>query len=269
MPLLAMVPRRPHLSFPLLMASVGCGLAQGCLLAAWLAWSDQPIGQRLLRHWIIAAILYLVWTAGLAFGLPDRFALASSAVGLSAPLVSLAAQLPLWLARQSFGWRLIRTDADNDTGAKPLTIRDLMLSTMLFASALALARGVPSPDGKETGTPEFVLFVAAATISTITLLPASLLLPERRRFHRRVLIGCVYAAFWMALPWAIAVTAQHRGLFAAPPVPVLAGLSCLVLSFATTVMLAAAVARACGYSLASGRQPCHSGGIREDDRRAG
>jgi hypothetical protein len=261
MPALAMMPRRPILGFPLLMASVGCVLAQGCLLAAWLAWSDQPFGQRLLRHWIIAAILFLVWAAGLALGLPNRFAPVSSMVGLSVPLVSIAAQLPLWIARQTFGWRLIRGDANNDTGARPLSIRDLMLATVLVALALAPARWVPSPDGKEIGTPWFVIILAATTISTITLLPTSPLLLRTRRFQHGVLFACLYAAFWMALPWVVFLIARNRGLFAPPPVAVLVGLSCLVLSFAATAILAATAVRARGYRLAWGRSPRRSGGF--------
>jgi NADH:ubiquinone oxidoreductase subunit 6 (subunit J) len=65
-PVLTMVPEWPHLYAPLLLAIVGCVLAQGCFLAAWLAWSDEPFWRRLAWHWIVAAILYLVWTLGLA-----------------------------------------------------------------------------------------------------------------------------------------------------------------------------------------------------------
>src|SRR5204863_3421805 len=76
-PILTMVqgqgrPRMP--GFPLLLAIVGCVLAQGNLLAAWLAWSDQPFWQRLTRHWIVATLLYLVWAAGLALGQLSHFA---------------------------------------------------------------------------------------------------------------------------------------------------------------------------------------------------
>jgi hypothetical protein len=253
MPLLAVMPRTPILCFPLLLASVGCALAQMCLLAAWLAWSDQPFGQRLGWHWIIAAILYAVWAAGLACGLPSRFVLAGSLVGLSIPLVSIAAQLPLWFARQAFGWRLVRDDASKAPGVRPLSIRDLMLATMLVALALAPARWVPSPDGKEMGTLWIVAFVAAATISTLTLLPATPLLLRTRQFQHGIWFACLYAVFWMTLPWVVVLIVRSRGIFAGPPLPVLIGLSCLVLSFAATVILALAAARARGYRLAWGR----------------
>jgi hypothetical protein len=113
----AMIPALPPVFFPLLMATLGSTLAQGCLLAAWLAWGDQPFWQRFLRHWLVAAILYFVWVAGLwvagqyldllTKGLTNQFRQIRMLVGLSLPLISIAAQLPLWISRQMFGWRLI------------------------------------------------------------------------------------------------------------------------------------------------------------------
>src|SRR5436189_8841 len=48
-PVLAMVPAPLRIPGVILfLAIVGCVLAQGCLLAAWLAWSDQPFWQRLV-----------------------------------------------------------------------------------------------------------------------------------------------------------------------------------------------------------------------------
>jgi hypothetical protein len=267
MPVMAVAPVRPLLGFPLLMTSVGCVLAQLCLLAAWLAWSNQPFTQRLRRHWIIAAILYLVWAAGLALGLPGQFTLASSIAGLSMPLVSIAAQLPLWFTRQTFGWRLVREDINNVTDDRPLTIADLMLATVLFALALAAACRIPSPDGKEMKTPLFLLSVATSTVSTITMVPASLLILGTKRFQYGVLGACLYTALWMSFPWVIVLIARYRGLFASPPVAVLIGLSSLVLSFSATAILAATAARALGYRLAMGRRPHDSSSERRLSER--
>jgi hypothetical protein len=259
-------------------ATVGCILAQGCLLAAWLAWGDQPFWQRLLRHWIVAAILYLVWVAGLwmaglwvarlsaavlsgagqALAQPNQFRQLSMMVGLSVPLMSIAAQLPLWIARQMFGWRLIRGKGNDGTRRARLSIRDLMTATVVVAVALALARLAPSPDGQPIGMLWVITFGVAITISTMTLLPLSPLLMRTPRFGRGVLFACLYAAFWIGLPWMIVLVAWGRGLFTPPPLAVLIGLSCLVLSFAATVILAAAAARSCGYRLISGRLRRHS-----------
>jgi hypothetical protein len=248
-PVLVMVPERPTLVVPLLLAIVGCVLAQGCLLAAWLAWSDQPFWRRLRRHWIVAAILYLVWAAGLAVSRPGEFASASAFIGLSAPLVSFAAQVPLWIARLTFGWRLIRGDRKNDAGLARLSIRDFMKATALIALTLALARLAPSPDGKELGMVWIIMFVTASAISTITLLPAGALLLRTQSFQRGILFACLYAACWLGILWLVVFVGRHQGLLRTPPQPILVGISCLIVSFATTVTLAAAAARARGYRL--------------------
>jgi hypothetical protein len=259
-PVQVTVPVLPILAFPLWLACVGCVLAQGCLLAAWLAWSEEPFWQRILRHWIVAAILYLVWAAGLALGQPSQFSPLSMMVGLSVPLMSIAAQLPLWIARQTLGWRLIRDYERIGTRHAPLTIRDLMMATVVVALALALARLAPSPDGKPIGMLWIVMFVAAMTISTISMLPASALLMRTPRFERGVLFAALYAAVWMGVPWLVVVVTWHRGYFPPPPAAVLIGLSSFVLSFAATVILAAAAARSRGQRLIWGRLPRHSSG---------
>src|ERR1043165_4462848 len=116
---------------------VGCVFAQGNLLAAWLAWSEGSFLRRLATHWIIAAGLYLVWLAGLAVrGHPQAREFAVT-VALGVPLVSIAAQFPLWVARQWFGWRLVNENAVVARPLEPaLKIRDLMLATVLVAASL-------------------------------------------------------------------------------------------------------------------------------------
>lgn len=272
-----MIPALPMIFFPLWQATVGCTLAQGCLLAAWLAWGEEPFWDRFLRHWIVASILCLVWVAGLwmtgfwvaqltpvlsgagqALARINQLRQLSMMVGLSVPLMSIAAQLPLWIARQMFGWRVVCVEArpgeENDvTRRAPLSIRDLMTATVVVALALALARWAPSPDGKPIGMLWVIMFGAATTVSAMTLLPVSPLLMRTPQFGRGVLFACLYAAFWIGLLWLIVLVAWGRGLFPPPPLAVLIGRSCLILSFAATVTLAAAAARSRGYRLISGR----------------
>jgi hypothetical protein len=255
-------PGRPRIpGFPLFLAILGCVLAQGCLLAAWLAWSDQPFWQRLARHWFVAAILYFVWAAGLALSRTSELAKTGSFVGLSVPLVSIAAQMPLWIARQTFGWRLIRGEEKSNAAREPLSIRDLMTATVLVALALALARLARSPDDKELGFVWIVMFVVASAISTIALLPTAALLLRMPSFQRGMLFAGLYAASWVGLLWLVVVVAWHRGLFPPPPLAFLVGVSCLILSFAATVILAAAAARGRGYRLVWGRVQRQSGGF--------
>ena len=71
---------------------------------------------------------------GLAVALSGRIPLQIAAtVALGVPLVSLAAQFPLWVTRQLFGWRLVREEHPTQLSPFPttqrLTIRDLMLAT--------------------------------------------------------------------------------------------------------------------------------------------
>lgn len=245
------------LGMAIVLGIVGCVLAQGNLLAAWLAWGDEPFLRRLLTHWKIAAGLYLVWLVG--FGLaylvgnrvPPQFA---AIVALGVPLVSLAAQLPLWVARQWIGWRLVRETADATHPRDPsLSIRDLMVATLIVATALALARLSPSPDeGEMWPVWGVAVFIASAT-SSIALLPAGQLLMRMNPISRALKWSALYAAAWIALPWIIVAGLRWSGAVNLPPWPAFAGLSGLMLTFAATLMLTAIIARDRGYRLAGGR----------------
>ncbi|HZL89666.1 MAG TPA: hypothetical protein VFB96_14980 [Pirellulaceae bacterium] len=237
---------------------VGCVLAQGNLLAAWLAWGDEPFLRRLLTHWKIAAGLYLVWLVG--FGLvaltnnrlPPQIA---AVVALGVPLVSLAAQFPLWLARQIFGWRLVREQAEAAPPSEPpLAIRDLMLATLIVAVALALARLAPSLDAGEMWPVWGVAVFVACVISSISLLPAGALLLRSRLLSRALQWSVLYAAAWIALPWIIVAVVRLYGSVNLPPRALFVGLSNLMFTFAATVTLTAAIARDRGYRLTGGRK---------------
>jgi hypothetical protein len=237
---------------------VGCVLAQGNLLAAWLAWSDRPFLRRLLTHWKIAAGLYLIWLVGFGLAIarhgrvPPQIA---AAVALGVPLVSLAAQFPLWVARQWFGWRLMREQAEAvHPGEPPLAIRDLMLATLVVAVALALARVAPSPDAGSVWPIWAAAVTVASVISSISLLPAGPLLLRMRPFSRGLAWGSLYAAAWIALVWVIvAATWWYDPALLAPRV-IYVGLSSLMFMFAATLMLTAVIARDRGYRLTGGRK---------------
>lgn len=260
-PALGVVPVWPIPGVALLFGTVGCVLAQGCLLAAWMAWSVRPFWQRFTRHWIVASILYLVWVAGLAVRHPNEFPRVSSFVGLSFPLVSIAAQTPLWIVRQMFGWRLVRGGPSNVADPAPLSIRDLMVATVMIALAMALARLAPSPDGQEIGGIWIFMCVMASAVSTIALMPASALLLRMQQFQRGMLFAGLYAGFWLGLLWVVILVARNTGLFRVPPLAIVLGASCLIISFAATVVSAATAARACGYRLVWGRLPRRSSGF--------
>jgi len=236
---------------------VGCVLAQGNLLAAWLVWADAPFLRRLLTHWKIAASLYLIWLVGFGLalgwsGMPPQIA---ATVAFGVPLVSLGAQFPLWPARQVFGWRLVREDAGVAPSSEPpLTIRDLMLATVVVAAALALARLAPSPDGKSLWVPWGIAVVVASLISSIALLPAGALLLRTPVFSRGLKWSGLYVGAWIALPWILVVVLRFYGSVRLPPWPIFVGLSSLMLTFAATLTLAAAIARDRGYRLTGRRK---------------
>jgi hypothetical protein len=227
---------------------VGCVLAQGNLLAAWLAWSEGPFLRRLARHWIIAAGLYSVWLVGLLLAGDHEIWHIALTVALGVPLVSIAAQFPLWVARQWFGWRLVREPADSAPGEPPLAIRDLMLATLVVAASLALARVAPSPDAGEMWPVWGGAFAIAGMISTIALLPAGALLLRMRPPSRGLAWGAVYAGAWVALIWIVVAICRWSGA-RLPPWELFAGLSSLMLTFAATLMLTATIARSRGYRL--------------------
>ena len=79
-----------------------------------------------------------------------------------------------------------------------------------------------------------IMFVMASAVSTIALLPASALLLRTQPFRRGILFAGLYAAFWLGLLWLVVLVGRHQGLFRTPPQAVLVGVSCLIISFATT-----------------------------------
>jgi hypothetical protein len=248
---------------------IGCVLAQGCLLAAWVAWGDGPFLRRLEAHWKVAACLYLVWLVGLGLAvalsgrIPPQIA---ATVALGVPLVSLAAQFPLWVTRQLFGWRLVKEETGPTQPSQHpfattqrLTIRDLMLATLVVAVTLALARLAPAPDAGEMW-PVWGFSAAVATVvSTVSLLPAGVLLLRKRPLGRGLAWSSLYALSLIGLVW-VAVALQYQfapGMLA--PRAIYVGLSSLMITFAATLTLTAAIARDRGYRLTSRRISSRSG----------
>ena len=239
---------------------IGCVLAQGCLLAAFLAWSNGPFIWRLLVHWQVALGLYLVWLVGfgLAVARSGRIPpVIAATVALGVPLVSVATQLPLWLARQFWGWRLVREVSDEDHPAEKLAIRHLMLATVVVAVSLALARVAPSPDAGEMWPVWGFSCVVATVISSITLLPAGAWLLRMRPFRRGLAWSIFYAAAWIALVWIIVAVKSWFGLPRAPRA-IYVGISSFMFTFASTLILTAIIVRSHGYHLTGGRKrPSH------------
>lgn len=238
--------------------ALGCTLAQGNLLAAWLVWSEGAFSRRLAVHWAIAAALCCIWLAGVMLSAAHtQFVEVGVTVALTVPLVSLAAQLPLWIVRHFFRWRLVRPAAEMSVGTEsPLTIRDLMLATLLAAAAFGLARLSPANQrAQQFWIAWFIAFVLASGISTIAMLPAGVLLMRRRPLKRALVYSGLYAALLVGTLWVVVAILRWRAPSVLAPWFVYVGLSSLMLSFASTLVLAAVAARAKGYQLVWGRRP--------------
>jgi hypothetical protein len=244
----------------IIFTSFGCILAQGSLLAAWLVWSDAPFSRRLLWHWIVAGSLCCIWLIGLALAKPPAgFREVGFTVALTVPLVSLGAQFPFWIVRMLFGWRLVRITSLPSAAPRaeqPLSIRDLFLATLIVAISFAVARLSPGAQQE----PEFrfawgLFMTAAATICAIAILPAAAILLRPRPFHRAVTYSLAYASVPIIFLWTTVAVVRFYGLTNLPPWFIFVGLTCLILAYAGTAILAAAAARDRGYLLAWGRKP--------------
>lgn len=173
-------------------------------------------------------------------------------VCVTVPWVSIAAQLPLWVVRQSWGWRLVR-EAQGIVVVRepPLTIRDLFLATLLVASALGLARLGAIPE-KARWAVWGIAFLFASFISTIAILPAGALLLRMRDFRRALVVSGLYLALWIVLQWSVLLGIWFYAPAAATPLAFNVGISALMHAFAGTVTVVATVARANGYRLVCG-----------------
>jgi len=95
---------------------------------------------------------------------------------LFAPLVFLAAQLPLWIRRIAGGWRIVRADAetgDPATGARQFRLQDALAATGVLAVALSLASSglAHGGDMDDQWMPFLLLCVMCTVWSAFSTLP--------------------------------------------------------------------------------------------------
>ena len=177
-------------------------------------------------------------------------------VGPALPLISLAAQAPLWIVRHAFGWRLVRADA-SAAAVRPLSIRDLMLAMLIAGLALAAVprrRRWPFDWGgvldrlghrcRDRHRRKYDRLAARRRLPT-----------GNPKIHASASLMALYAMVAVTAVWVVF-------LFIIPgPRPnawELTGISIVVLSFATMLMLAALAARNWGYILIHGRRGAHT-----------
>ena len=237
---------------PLLFCAVGCTLAQGSLLAAWLVLLEGPFWRRLVWHWCLALGLWLVWFVGLALAAPSPREIVDIGftVACITPLISLGAQLPIWATRHFFGWRLAHLAADAPPAkVSQLSIRDLLFATLVVAVTFAAARLAPALRENEFWIAIIVGLTIASIISTIAILPAAAMLLRPRPFRHALALTGGYTFTLIGLHWLVVGFVRWYG-GPLPPAVLHVGLSLLMLSYCGTCCLAAYVARQGGFYLA-------------------
>jgi hypothetical protein len=228
---------------------LGISAAEGFVLAAWLVWGGGSFLSRLTLHWGAVAALGAAWLIGaiLAEGPRDgdiRDAL--EVVPFSLPLFSLAIQVPLWVARHCFGWRLVDTCSDN-VPPRPLAIRDLMAGTVIVALSFALARLAEGMD-EEGWLVWAILGLSVAGICLVSVLPVAYWMLRAKSLA----IGLVCVPVQAAV--AIFITLIVLLIFdARMRLEEFFQFAVVVVSFATTLTAAALAARLAGFRLEIGR----------------
>jgi hypothetical protein len=165
----------------------GWNLAQVGLLSVAMTLGHESFLRRLTICWALALLLLLLWIAGAATSihlgrlieLPlDR---EGRMLTVGMPVIFLAAQVPLWIARIYFGWRFVQP-LPTDPAAAPtspsegkLSLRDLFITTALISVVLGLGRLIAtSPrvsSGADLWIPLALAALASTVISLITTLP--------------------------------------------------------------------------------------------------
>jgi hypothetical protein len=242
--------------FFLIFWCAGVMLAEGFVLAAWLVWSDRPFFQRLCLHWIAAALLNFTWLLGaiVTEGVRDgdiRDAL--EVIPFSLPLFSLAIQLPLWIARYYFGWRLVDGCAD-PVAARPMGTRDLMLGTVIVAVSLALARLAEGMDDSSEGWLVWaILAPSVAGISLVSVLPVAVWL--LRMQNPAIGLICIPVQTMIAILVTITIIAINERIRLQEVVFI----ATIICGFAAALTAAALAARAAGLRLEIGRNAAKIG----------
>jgi hypothetical protein len=235
---------------------MGVMLAEGFVLAAWLVWGGGSFLLRLVRHWALALLLGAIWLLGalVAEGARDRHIRdVLENVPVSLPLASLAIQIPLWIARLYFGWRLVDECAD-PAPARPLAIRDFMFGTVIVAVSLAAARLAEEMlrHSSEGWLMWAVLVPSLAGISLVSVLPVAVWLLRMRDLSIGLI--CVPIQTTIAILVTVIIIAMVEPRVRLEEVLIIAT---IIVSFAATLSLAALAARAAGFSLKTdrGRDP--------------
>jgi len=230
-------------------------------------------------HWLAALALFVAWALGFAIAFaseatPPQIPVLWGAVLCSLPLVGLAGQLPLWPLRTHLGWRVenrawkgsgvfggqrvskmetLSPPKTPDPARLPLSIRDILLGTVVTAVTLAgvrlvaaivdAERGMQLDAGYWLGWGMAVLIIA--TVSLLAFLPALWLLLRHRDTGQAMGLWLGYAGVACFVMLAIMASLLRGGPGPEPFV----GLVCLMSSFALGLAVPLLLVRARGWRL--------------------
>jgi hypothetical protein len=228
---------------------IGILLGEMGAMASWLVWGEGSFLRRLAAHWSVGLALVLALLGGAAAAMANdwnSFFVIYEALSLVCilPIISLAAQLPLWPLRTHFGWRVAATEQGSAADkSQPLSILDILSGTSVVAFSLGLVRAMPAAANVWQELAMAVLFVIGTSL--ILLLPGVLCILRMKQAGQGLVVYfgltlvaaigviSVLAALTSRLPSGEEVFAQLWGCCA----------------FAATLAMPLFVLRACGYRL--------------------
>jgi hypothetical protein len=248
----------------LLAAMFGAIAAEAGVLAVWLVWCEWPLSLRLALHWLAALFLFGCWVLGSLAAwqadpyYPDRFLFQPKLVVATAaalPPISLAVQIPLWLCRLVFGWRLVRTaKSQRPPTESKLSIRDLLVGTSVVAASLGCLRLV-ALDPQQIEARYWALWglgvLALIAVSAVVLLSlvAIVLRPAASETAAALMLICSVGIFGAVfIPFLLAMRTIGPGIRPPPHEPFLV-ISVFLTSFGGTLAAPLWLARSYGYRL--------------------
>lgn len=231
------------LVFPIVLGPL---ISQFALLTLWLVWSEGPFVKRLAIHWMCVIALWIGWALGaLTIKEPEILEILQ-VTACSLPLIMLAIQLPFWPLRIYFGWRIEHKGFSDFIPLTKLSIRDMVMGTIVTSLSLAALRLVPEEFRADpnyfTGWGIGILVIAVLTV--LSLVPSILFLFRMRDTSAAVVAFCTYVP--LAVMAVLIIFSAFAG-GAAAETYVTIGLS--LLSFALVLSIALLSIRSQGYRL--------------------
>ena len=239
-------------------ACIGALGAQASLHAIWFVLAPVAAPTRIAIGLAGILVLFAAWAFGTALFLTSYSTWIdyweSVLMGLAClPLLALAVQTPLWMARVWDGWHIVHDDGTHlPPRTERLQIRHLFIATGAVAIALTAAR-LGTPDGSSSDTAFLNGLLIAGAVAAVTSLFTTLPLTVATLRARRV---------WLAFPAtavsAVVVAAGFIVFFnnlnqSAPPPEVYYVFCCVMASLYVATGGVLLVARTLGYRLLRGR----------------